>query len=125
MTAATDTAQLAAARRTIAHLRERIDAHFSIELWDGSREPLGANPHPELRIALAGPGVIGALIRRPTLDHAVRLYATGQIEFRGGSLIDFGDLARVPGSTKKLKSVSKRTLLKNALPFLFSKAETP
>ncbi|NNJ26852.1 class I SAM-dependent methyltransferase [Alienimonas chondri] len=120
-----DTKQLAAARKAIAHLRETVDAPFSIELWDGSREPLGSNPHPELRIALAGPGVIGTLIRRPTLDNAVRLYATGQIEFRGGSLIDFGDLARVPGSTKKLRGVSKKTLLKAALPFLFSKAETP
>ena len=34
--------------------------------------------------------------------------------------MDFGDLARVPGSTKKLKGLSKSLLVKNALPFLFS-----
>ena len=120
-----DTRQLAAVRRVLAHLRETVDAPFSVELWDGSVEPLGRDPHPTLRVALAGPGVIGALLRRPTLDNAVRLYATGQIAFRGGSLIDFGDLARVPGSTKKLKGLSKGLLIKNALPFLFCKAETP
>ena len=120
-----DTKQLAAARAVIAHLRERVNSPISVELWDGSREPLGAEPHESLRVKLAGPGVIGALLRRPTLDHALRLYATGQIEFLGGSLIDFGDLARVPGSTKKIRGVSKRLLLKSALPFLFCRAETP
>ena len=120
-----DTKQLAAARAVIAHLRERVNSPISVELWDGSREPLGEQPHPTLRVKLAGPGVIGAILRRPTLDHAMRLYATGQIEFLGGSLVDFGDLARVPGSTKKIRGVSKRLLLKSALPFLFCKAETP
>ncbi|QDT15331.1 SAM-dependent methyltransferase [Alienimonas californiensis] len=120
----TDDKTLAAARRAIAHLRETVNVPISVELWDGSREPLGENPRPELRVALAGPGAIGALLRRPTLENAVRLYATGQIEFRGGSLLEFGDLVRRPGD-KALKKVSKRTLLKAALPFLFSKAETP
>ncbi|MFH5804535.1 class I SAM-dependent methyltransferase [Alienimonas sp. DA493] len=126
----TDDKQLTAARRAIAHLRETANVPISVELWDGSREPLGENPHPELRVALAGPGAIGALLRRPTLENAVRLYATGQIEFRGGSLLEFGDHVRQSGPDKKptrktLKTVSKRTLLKAALPFLFSKTETP
>ena len=115
-----DTKQLTAARRVIAHLRETVNAPFSVELWDGSREPLGKDVHPDLRVKLTGPGVIGALLRKPTLEHAVRLYATGRIELLGGSLVDFGDLARVPGSTKKLKGLSKTLLAKNALPFLFS-----
>ena len=115
-----DTAQLAAARRVIAHLRGVVNAPFSVELWDGSREPLGNEVHPELRVRLTGPGVIGALLRKPTLEHAVRLYATGRIELLGGSLVDFGDLARVPGSTKKLKGLSKSLLVKSVLPFLFS-----
>ena len=115
-----ETAQLAAARRVVRHLRDTVDAPFSVELWDGSREPLGKEVHPELRVRLTGPGVIGALLRKPTLEHAVRLYATGRIELLGGSLVDFGDLARVPGSTKKLKGLSKSLLVKSALPFLFS-----
>ena len=116
-----DTAQLRAARRVLEHLRGVLNAKFSIELWDGSRVALGDDVDPDLRVYLAGPGVIGTLLRSPRLDTAVRLYATGRIEFRGGSLIKFGDLARVQSSGKKLRGVSKSLLLKSALPFVFSK----
>jgi cyclopropane-fatty-acyl-phospholipid synthase len=115
--------QLAAARESLEHVAEALDARFSVELWDGSRVPLGKNVHPELRVAIQGPGVIGSLLRRPTLDNIVRHYATGRIDIRGGDLIDFFDVARMQGSRGKLKQVRKGLLLRNALPFLFAPAE--
>ena len=44
--------QLAAARDVLARLAEALDARFSIELWDGSRVPMGREvrarrPRPE------------------------------------------------------------------------------
>ena len=87
--------QLAAARKVLTHLAEVLDARISVQLWDGSRIPLGRNPDPNLFIAIRGPGVIGSLLRWPTLDNLVRQYATGNIEVHGGDMVElFAGLAR-------------------------------
>ena len=61
MTEASDK-QLAAARALVAELAEklRLDAH--VELWDGSRLPLGAAASGPLTLKIASPGVIGGLL---------------------------------------------------------------
>jgi len=115
--------QLDAARAVLARLAESLQARFSVELWDGSRVPLGPDVHPELRVAIKGPGVIGALLRWPTLDNLVRHYATGQIEVHGGDLIEFFEAARVERSRSRMKRLPVSLLLKSALPFLLAPAE--
>ena len=115
--------QIATARTVFARLGELLNTRFSVELWDGSRVPLGKEVHPQLRIAIKGPGVIGALLRWPTLDNLVRHYATGQIEVLGGDLIDFFEAARVQRSRSRMKRLPASFLLKSALPFLFAPAE--
>ena len=115
--------QLAAARSVLARLSEALDARFSIELWDGSRVPMGREVHPELRVRIAGPGVIGALLRWPTLDNLVRHYATGRIEILGGDLVDFFEAARVEKSRSRMKRLPTSLLLKSAWPFLLAPAE--
>src|SRR3954454_19733356 len=116
--------QLEAARSVLHHLAELLDARFSVELWDGSSVPLGSGAKPNLAVAIRGPGVIGSLLRWPTLDNLVRHYATGQIEVRGGDLIEFFEAARVPKSRERMKALRTSTLLKAALPFLLAPAET-
>src|SRR5262245_59253344 len=96
------TRQLAAARTVLAHLADVLNAKVSVELWDGSVIPLGNEMHPTLRVFIGGPGVIGSLLRRPTLDNLLRKYATGQIEVRGGDLIEFFETARVKRSRDRL-----------------------
>src|SRR5690242_3502448 len=103
--------QLDAARRAVEHLAELLDTRVSVELWDGSRIALGQNVHTELRIVIRGPGVIGALIRRPTLDNLVRLYATGQLDVVGGDLIEFFEAVRVKASRARLKQFRLGLLL--------------
>src|SRR5438045_9131679 len=97
--------QLDAARSVLEHLAELLDAKFSIELWDGTRVPLGREVKPHLAVAIRGPGVIGSLLRWPTLDNLVRHYATGQIEVRGGDLIEFFEAARIPKSRERMKKL--------------------
>ena len=41
-------------------------------------------------LTIAGPGVIASMLRRPTLDRLIRLYAKGRIGLEGGTLIDLG-----------------------------------
>lgn len=115
--------QLEAARGALAHVAEVIDAKFSVRLWDGSVVPLGREVRPGLCVSISGPGVIGSLLRRPTLDNLVRHYATGKIDIHGGDLMEFGDVARLERSSKKLKAISKGVLLRSALPFLLAPAE--
>lgn len=115
--------QLRATRDVLARLAEALNARFSVELWDGSRVPMGQDVHPELRISIKGPGVIGGLLRWPTLDNLVRHYATGQIEVHGGDLIDFFEAARVERSRKRMQRLPLSLLFKSAWPFLFAPAE--
>ena len=87
--------QLAAARRAIQHVAEQSDMPLSIRMWDGTTIPLGPSAEDsKLTVSIRGPGVIGALVRWPTLDHFVRQYATGGIDLSGGDLIDFGTALR-------------------------------
>jgi len=115
--------QLDAARTVLGHIAQALDARFSVELWDGSCVPLGENVHPHLRVFIQGPGVIGSLLRWPTLDNIVRHFATGQIEIRGGDMLEFLEAARVEKSRSRLKQIRTSLLLKAALPFLLAPAE--
>jgi cyclopropane-fatty-acyl-phospholipid synthase len=115
--------QLAAARNALARVAEVLDAPVSVELWDGSRVPLGRDVHSDLRIAVRGPGVIGSLLRWPTADNLIRLYAQGGFEVLGGDLISFVEAARGSGTRKQLKQLGAGSLLRNAQPFLLAPAE--
>ncbi|HSM19810.1 MAG TPA: cyclopropane-fatty-acyl-phospholipid synthase family protein, partial [Hyphomicrobiales bacterium] len=101
------------------------DLDLSLELWDGTRVPLGSRVSDDLRISIAGPGVIGALVRRPTLNRFIDLYSNGLIEIAGGTVIDLGERLTGKGTRKGLKSISKRRLAGALLPFLFVAAERP
>ena len=86
--------QAEAARRVIEHFAKIIDAPFSLRLWDGTTIPLGRNAAGGPCIRVARPGVLGALLRRPTLDHLFRRYVNGDISIEGGDLIAFAEAAR-------------------------------
>ena len=75
--------QLEAAKQSLEHLAEHLNAKVSVRLWDGSIVPLGTEARTDLRVALSGPGVIGSLLRKPTLETVLRLYATGKIDIEG------------------------------------------
>jgi cyclopropane-fatty-acyl-phospholipid synthase len=101
-----------------------LDLNASVRLWNGDIVPLGASADGRYTIELSGPGVIGSLIRRPTLETIVRLYATGHIKFLGGDLIEFSEAFKTERSNRdKLKKISKTMLLKRTVPFLFAKTE--
>ena len=119
-------AQLRAITDTLTHVADALNLKLSVRLWNGQVIPLGADPDPNLVVSISGPGVIGSLLRRPTAENLMRLYATGGIEFLGGNLMEFREAVRMPGSSRqKLKALPKRLLLRNAVPFLFAKAKSP
>jgi cyclopropane-fatty-acyl-phospholipid synthase len=115
--------QLAAAKEVLGQLAELLDARFSVQLWDGTRVPLGRNVDRRLAVSISGPGVITSLLRWPTLDNLIRQYALGRIDFHGAELMEFGEALRIGRSRKRLKQIRKASLLRNALPFLLSTAD--
>ena len=119
---------IGAARRIFTHVAETVDANICIRLWDGSYIPLGDNALEQYHISIKGPEVLGAILRRPTLENLLRQYASGNIDFCGGDLIDFYEVLRRRGSRTKgvsssqlKKRLNKGYLFRQALPLLFAK----
>ena len=71
-----------------------------------------------MRIVIADPGVVAALIRSPKPDTAVSLWVTGRLDLKGGTLFDL--VEKRPRI--RIRKLSKSKLLKAALPFLFAPA---
>lgn len=123
-----DRKYLEAAKRIFTHLAETADANICIRLWDGSYIPLGDNAKEQWNISIKGPEVLGAILRKPTLENLLRQYATGNIDFNGGDLIAFYEVLRSRGSRTQgvsssqiKKRLNKGYLLRQALPLLFAK----
>jgi cyclopropane-fatty-acyl-phospholipid synthase len=117
----TAAAQLRSAKEGLAALAGPLDLNVSVRLWDGSVVPLGADADGKYIIEISGPGVVGALLRRPGLETLVRLYATGHISFEGGDLIEFASALKTERSNRqRLKEISKWKLATGAIPFLFA-----
>ena len=114
---------LAAARQLVGLVAERLDVDASVRLWDGSLVPLGRAVGGPFVLSISGPGVIGSLVRRPTLDNLIRHYAEGRIGFEGGTLIDFGAQLDRKDRSASLKGLSKLALLKALAPFLLVPAD--
>ena len=111
---------LAAARDIFGHVGERLDAPFCMELWDGSVVPLGPNADPDLRIRLAGPGVIAAIVKRPSLETIIRQYATGGVDFVGADMLTFIEKARAKKIRVKPRHLPIAYLVRRGLPFFFA-----
>ena len=120
----TATAQIESLKQILTEVAERLDMNVTVKLWNGELVPLGKNPDGKYILALSGPGVIGSLLRRPTLETLVRLYASGHIGFEGGDLMEFADAFQTEKSNRRrLKEISKWMLVKKTIPFLFARTK--
>ncbi|MBW1759451.1 MAG: class I SAM-dependent methyltransferase [Deltaproteobacteria bacterium] len=114
-----DKNKLDRARRLFEDISTLIDTRFSVRLWDGFMVLLGKNVDTDFFVSINGPGVLGSLFRKPTYENLLMHYVRGNIGIHG-DLIDFVAVAREKRPKKKLKNISKFSLLKNALPFIFT-----
>lgn len=113
--------QLDAARSLVRALAEQLDVDAWVRLWDGTRLPLGTAPTGAFEISINGPGVLGAIVRRPTLDTIIRQYVDKGIDFSGGTLVDFGRALQARNASVKLKASDIARLGLKLAPFLFAK----
>ena len=115
--------QLAAAKELARELGDKLDLNASLRLWDGSLTPLGRNVTGPFEISIADAGVIGGLLRWPTLDNFIRHYVDKSIDFSGGTLIDLGSQLNKGGRSVKLKGRDALKLLGKLSPFLLARSE--
>lgn len=120
-----DPKQLDAVRKLIRQLAGRLNAPVNVKLWDGTVEPLGERVDTGLEIAISGPGVIGAILRRPTLDNIIRHYIDKRIDFSGGTLIDLGRAFDREGRAVSSRQFKYFDVLRQLSPFLRAPAEAP
>jgi cyclopropane-fatty-acyl-phospholipid synthase len=113
--------QLAAVRAIVADLAGKLDLDAWVRLWDGTRLPLGRAPTSGLEITIASPGVIGAILRKPTLDTIIRQYVEKGIDYSGGTLIDFGREINARNRAAKIGPLDGLKAAARLTPFLFAK----
>jgi len=114
-----DENKLATAKQLFTDIAALTDLRFSIKLWDGSMVPLVQEVDPNFFLSINGPGVLGSLFRRPTYENVLLHYAKGNIGING-DIIDFVAMVREKRPKKKLKKINKLSLIKKALPFIFT-----
>ncbi len=115
-----DQRRLRAAREIFEHVAERLELRFSVRLWDGSMVPRGGDADVAACITIAAPGVLGSLLRRPTVERLLRHYAAGGIDFEGGDPLAFIERTRRNKSRIRGRRLGKAFLLRRALPLLFA-----
>jgi cyclopropane-fatty-acyl-phospholipid synthase len=129
-----DDRYLDAARRLLEHVAEIADAKISVKLWDGSVIPLGDDADPNVYISIRSPGVLGAILRWPTVETMMRQYACGGLDYHGRDLMGFIEATRLRGKRseglgsadmKRLlrKKLRRGLVLKTALRFLLAPGE--
>ncbi len=103
----------------------RLDLNAQVELWDGSRHPLGSAVTGPFILKIADSGVVASLLRRPTIDKLVELYISKRIDFTGGTLLDFGRQLNRSGRSVKLGALQKLGLARDLAPFFFAPRVAP
>lgn len=119
--AAQDVKQIEAARALVRELAGKLDIDAHVKLWDGSRLPLGQNASGPFEISIADAGVIGAILRKPSLDSIIQQYVHKGIDFSGGTLVDLGRQLQKDGKSVKLKPKDLAKIGLKLAPFLFAK----
>ena len=115
--------QRTAARTILEQLAPRFSGGVSIRLWDGTMVPLGRNVSPDIFLSISGPGVIGSLLRWPTPDRLLRLYASGHIDVHGADIHTFVEAMSTGDSGARPAKLKKSRLARSLLPFLFEPAD--
>ena len=119
--AAQEQKQIESARALVRELADKLDIDAHVRLWDGSRLPLGENATGPFEISIADAGVIGAILRKPSLDSIIQQYVHKGIDFSGGTLVDLGKQLQKDGKSVKLRPKDLAKLGLKLAPFLFAK----
>jgi len=118
-----DQRRLDAARRIFEHLAKVVDIPFSLRLWDGTMVSLGHDATEHRYFSISSPGVLGSLLRRPSLENFFRHYVSGHIDVHGSDLIACLEVARAKRKESNIRigDLRKGFPWVQALPLLFAR----
>jgi cyclopropane-fatty-acyl-phospholipid synthase len=116
----TEQARRESAKKLFEHLSKPMNIPISVVLWDGTSIPLNQENADTLKLSIKDPGVLGTLLRWPTFENILLQYASGNIDYTGGSIFDFAEAIAANKPRKLLKKISPAYLARHALPLLFS-----
>ena len=89
-----DQRRLDAAKLIIQHVASVLDLPISFRLWDGTILPLGKNANPDRFFSVDNAGVLGALLRKPSLETLYRMYAQGHFDMHGADFMTFLEIVQ-------------------------------
>lgn len=107
--------RLAAVSEGLAQLSDKFRG-IAIQLWDGTIVSSGAEA--QLKVTLADEGVVAALMKRPSFDTLVRLYALGRVQLAGGSFFALADQRPILKTRELVASMGAARLAKIGALFL-------
>lgn len=108
---------LPAIRRLGAQLADVLQADFMLRLWNGETIPLGPQASSDLAVVIRSQAAITRLLRRPRLSTIIELFAAGDLDIEGGTLLDLA-ARRGAGSRGLARRLDKWLAVRALLPFL-------
>ncbi len=116
--------KLTAVKNLLEHFGELVQPGISVRLWDGTMVALSKHASSEFFLSIDNPNALTAMLRKPTLENFLLHYVSGSINFHGGDIYDFAEVARKGAKKKKFKHFKKSIILKNILPILFGSSDS-
>ena len=80
--------RLTAARNVLAAFAQTAQADLGAQLWNGEVVPLGAGARSDVRIVLRSADAVRRAILAPRLATLFALYAEGEIDIAGGTMLE-------------------------------------
>ncbi len=113
---------IAPTRAVFAELSRHLDADLCLELWNGERIRFSSTARDDIRVIIASPSALQRLLRKPDMNTFAELYALGDLDVAGGTVIDLMRRFDHVQFRHLPAKVNKARLLKAALPILFARA---
>ena len=107
-------------RRVIEHVAKNISADLSVKLWDGTIIPLGPDVRSDLSFVIRSPGAIRRLLLSPRRETFLELFASGEFDVEGGSLLDAARRVNHVKLLRLARRLDRRMVLRALWPFLFA-----
>lgn len=120
-----DERKIAGLRRAAEHVGELLHADLALRLWDGSAFPLTQGARTDVALVVRSPSTVRRLLLSPRLTTFFALFASGDVDVEGGSLLEAIRRLDHHQVAKIGRSLDKRLLLTSLWPFLLAGRKRP
>jgi cyclopropane-fatty-acyl-phospholipid synthase len=108
------------AARFIRTVVDELKPGFAVRLWNGERIGPPNGSTAGLTLTINDSGIVGRVMRRPTVDTLVELWVSKAVDIEGGSLFDIIEQRQMDSLKARLRAMPRWKLLRDAPFLLFS-----